>query len=100
MSPDEETPRPAYLGRLETGGVSSISLSLTVEQALDEIRLAVLGIVVGVAVGVGFGAGEAVGAWWAGVASFFATFPVLALLLRWAPSRRLRAWYGDWLLNR
>ena len=65
-------------------GRGSLSAEGAVIRALNETRLALLGILVGIALTVGFGAP---GPWWSGVLFVFASFAFSALLLRWERSR-------------
>lgn len=68
-----------------TAGVKvSASAEASVERGLNELRLAVLGILVGIGLAVGFG----VSAWWpARVAAGFGAFGAACLLIRWKRSR-------------
>lgn len=59
--------------------------SATVERGLNDIRLAVLGILVGIALAVGFGV-EA--RWWIQLVAGIGSFAVACFLVRWPQSRR------------
>lgn len=62
----------------------SLEAGLTVIRGVNEIRLALLGILVGIALTVGFGTP---GPWYGGVLAGLASFVLSAALLRWEPSR-------------
>jgi hypothetical protein len=60
------------------------SVSAEVERALNDVRLAVLGILVGVALTVGFGVPCS---WWVQVLAGLGAFAVGCVLIRWRWSR-------------
>jgi ribosomal protein S27AE len=63
----------------------STSVRGEVERALNDIRLAVLGILVGIALTVGFGVP---GNWWVQVLAGVAAFAAAAFLIWWRPARK------------
>jgi len=60
------------------------SVSAEVERALNDVRLAVLGILVGIGLAVGFGVP---GPWWAKFLAGAGAFAVACLLIGWGRSR-------------
>lgn len=66
-------------------GTSAIVADLSVKRGLNDIRLAVLGILVGIRLGVGLGVA---GPWWAGVLAGAGSFAAACFLIRWEPSQR------------
>jgi hypothetical protein len=64
---------------------ASLSATGTVERGLNELRLAVLGILVGIALSVGFGV-EA--RWWIQLLAGIGSFAGACFLVSWPPSRR------------
>jgi hypothetical protein len=78
------TTRTAYgAATLEVG--VSMSARGEVERALNDIRLAVLGILVGIALTVGFGVP---GNWYVQVLAGVAAFAAAAFLIWWRPARK------------
>jgi hypothetical protein len=66
-------------------GRSVVSANLTVERGLNELRLAVLGILVGIGLAVGFGVE---GRWWVQLVAGTGSFVLACFLVWWRPSRR------------
>ena len=67
------------------GTTASLSGPAAVERGLNELRLAVLGILAGIGLSVGFGV-EA--RWWIQLLAGIASFTVACFLVWWPPSRR------------
>jgi hypothetical protein len=59
---------------------------MSVDRGLNDIRLAVLGVLVTIGLSVGFGVS---GPWWQRAAWGLGTFAVACLLVRWGSSRNL-----------
>jgi hypothetical protein len=64
---------------------------------LDEVRLAVLGILVGIGLSVGFGVSAA---WPIALACGFGSFVGACLLIRWKPSQNRLMRFMFWLTGR
>jgi uncharacterized membrane protein YedE/YeeE len=73
---------------------ASVSATASVERGLNELRLAVLGILVGIGLTVGFGVQ---GAWWVRTAAGAGAFALSMALLRWRASRHRLMAAMHWL---
>jgi len=65
-----------------------------VERALNEMRLAVLGILVGIGLTVGFGVPCP---WWAQIVAGVSAFAMGCVLIKWTFSRQLMMRFMHWL---
>jgi predicted RNA-binding Zn-ribbon protein involved in translation (DUF1610 family) len=72
----------------------SASAQATVERGLNDIRLAVLGILVGISLAVGFGVSCP---WWEQLAAGLGSFAVSCFLIRWSRTRHLLMTFMHWL---
>jgi hypothetical protein len=65
---------------------ATASVELSVERGLNDLRVAVLGILVTIGLTVGFGVS---GSWWVRVLSGLAAFAAASFLIWWRPFRKL-----------
>lgn len=73
---------------------ANVSAAGSVERGLNDVRLAVLGILVGIALSVGFGVQQP---WPFAIGAAVATFAGSAALIRWRWSRNLMMAFMHWL---
>jgi hypothetical protein len=81
-------------GSATLGARVSISAEGTVERGLNEIRLAVLGILVGIGLAVGFGVP---GPWQAQLVAGLGSFAAACLAIRWSRTRHYLMAFMHWL---
>lgn len=77
--------------------IQGADADVTVERVLDEVRLALLGILLSIGLAVGFGVP---GPWYAGVAWGVAATVIAAAAFRWPRSHRSLARLMHWILDR
>jgi hypothetical protein len=75
-------------------GRAVVSGTATVVRGLNELGLAVLGILVGIALSVAFGVD---GPWWAQLLAGVGSFAFACFLVRWPPSRHRLMSFMHWL---
>jgi hypothetical protein len=75
-------------------GRAVVSGTATVVRGLNELRLAVLGILVGIGLAVGFGVE---GRWWVQLVAGIGSFVLACFLVWWPPSRRRLMSFMHWL---
>lgn len=75
----------AFTGRVESSVTVTGSIKTEVERGLNDVRLAVLGILVGIGLTVAFGVG---GPLWLRFLAGIVAFAVASFLIGWAPVRR------------
>jgi hypothetical protein len=86
---------PAVLEKTGTiAATSSVSAKIGVDRGLNELRLAVLGIVVTIGLTVGFGVH---GAWWIRALSGLGSFALACGAIRYNPVRRRLMSFMHWL---
>ena len=95
----ETPPEPLPKVNEVTGGASleatvGIGARGTVERGLNELRLAVLGILVTIGLTVGFGVPCS---WWVRVLAGAGAFALACLVIRWTFSRKLLMSFAHWL---
>jgi hypothetical protein len=99
--PSEEPRSPKTIEREIAAEVKvTASVEASVSRVLDEVRLAVLGVVLATAVAIAFGVGEATHAWWIGVGAGLVTVIAASVAFRWRRSRNALASYADFVLRR
>jgi hypothetical protein len=94
--------RPSYSTRRLGKGMaikatSTVSAELTVDRGLNELRLAVLGILVAIGLTVGFGAH---GTWYVRVVYGLAGFVASAALIKWSWTRHKMMLFMHWWTGR
>lgn len=94
MKPPEQREPHVYEKSAAITAGSSVSAEITVERGLNELRLAVLGIVVTIGLTVGLGV-EA--AWWIRVLSGVGSFLLACFAIRIKPVRRRLMSFMHWL---
>lgn len=72
-------------------------IAVTVVRGLNELRLAVLGILVGIGLAVGFGVE---GGWWVQLVAGADSFVLACFLVWWSPSRRRLMSFVHWLTGK
>jgi len=81
-------------GEAAITGRTTVSATATVERGLNEIRLAVLGIIITIGLTVGLGVE---GAWWVKLAAGAGSFVLSSVLLRWRRTRHRLMSAAHWL---